>query len=160
MAATGRAGNLMLINKLFHFIIAPAIHSCLGHIVLCNIILNQFICTETLLAFLTIHQRVTKTPNVTGSHPSLRVHQDCAIHTNIKWAFLNKFLPPSFFNIVFQLNTNGAVIPCVRQATVNFRAGINKTSIFCQCNYFFHSFLCHNNSSFKKVDKFFTEERQ
>ena len=54
-----RQFNLMFFNKIFHLLLCPCIYAAFQlNIVLCTVIFNHFICTETLMAFLTIHQRV------------------------------------------------------------------------------------------------------
>jgi len=71
------------------------------------------------MTFFTIHKRIAETSEMTGSHPSLRVHKDRAVDTDIVWVLLYKLLPPCFFYIVFQFYTEIAVIPCIRQTAVN-----------------------------------------
>ena len=62
MFAAGRTGNIMLRNKCFHLFLAPAVDGAVQlKPVFRRIVLNQLVRTETLMAFLTIHQRVGKT---------------------------------------------------------------------------------------------------
>ena len=147
MRAAGRACNLIIVYEFLHFFICPAVYNHFGHIMGCHVVFNQLIGAETLLTFLTVHQRVGEAANVTGCHPCLGVHQDCTVNADILGVFLNKFLPPCFFHVVFQLYTQRAIIPCVCQTAVNFGTGVNKASVFCQCYDFFHRFYCHLNSS-------------
>ena len=73
-----------------------------------------------------------------GGHPRLRVHDDGGVQPHIVRALLHKFLPPGALHIVFELHAEGAVIPRVRKAAVNFTARINKASVFAQGYHFFH----------------------
>ena len=143
MRAAGRAGNLIVVYEFLHLLVAPAVYRNLGHVVFLHVFLDQLICAETFFTFLTVHQRVAEAAYMTGCDPCLRVHQDSAVHANIIGAFLDEFLPPCFFYVIFQLNANRTVIPCVCQTAVNFRAGIDETPVFCQRNNFFHRFYCH-----------------
>ena len=157
MCAAGRADNLIIVYKFLHLFICPTVYNHFGHIVGCHVVFNQLIGAETLLTFLTVHQRVGEAANVTGCHPCLGVHQDCTVNADILRVFLNKFLPPCFFHVIFQFYTQRAIIPCVCQTAVNFGTGVNKASVFCQCYDFFHRFYCHFNSSLQ--NNFFTLRR-
>ena len=132
MFATGRAWNLMLFNEFFHLFLTPCVHTLFqSNAFFCTEIFNHLICTETLMTFFTIHQRIGKASQMSGSHPGLGIHQDCTVNTHIIWVFLNEFLPPCFFDIVFQFHTKITVIPCISQSTVDFGSRIYKTSGFC-----------------------------
>ena len=148
MFAACRAWYIVIFNEVHHFFLRPSIYRALQfNSVLLAEILNDLVCAETLMTFLTVHQRVREASQMSGCNPCLRVHQDCTVNADILGVFLNKFLPPCFFHVVFQLYTQRAIIPCVCQTAVNFGTGVNKASVFCQCYDFFHRFYCHLNSS-------------
>ena len=129
----------MTFNKIYHFLIGPSIYGSvqLDVILLCKIF-DQLICTETLMTFFTIHQRIRKTSQMSGSNPGLWVHQDGAVHTDIVWVFLYELLPPCTLHIVFQFYTKISVIPCICKTSVDFRSRIYKTSCFCYLHNFVH----------------------
>ena len=134
----------MLSDKRHHLFLRPGINAALQlDSLFLTKILDQLICAETLMAFLTIHQRIRKSTQMTGSHPCLRVHQDSAVHTYVVGISLYEFLPPCLFNIVFEFDTKITVIPGVGQSAIDLGARIYKTSGFCQGNDFVHC-LFHN----------------
>ena len=144
MLAAAWAADVVVIDVFFHFFLGPCVYTALdGNTVLRHIVLDQFVCTETLLAGLTVHQRIRETAQMSGSYPGLGVHEDCAVHTYIVWALLHEFLPPCFLYVVFQLYAKVAVIPGVCQAAVNLRARINESSGFCQRHNFLHCLFHH-----------------
>ncbi len=93
---------------------------------------------------------------VTGAFPDLRVHDDGAIEADhIVGAGglfgLNEFvvvlahvLPPRFFDISFQFDAEGTVVPETIESAVDF-AGLEKKSVgFAMRNEFVHQvFNCH-----------------
>ena len=93
------------------------------------------------LAALAIQQRIGKTRHMAGGHPGLRVHKDGRVQPNVGGALLDEFFPPGALNVVFQLHTQGAVVPGVGQSPVNVGAGIYKAPVFAQGHNFFHGFV-------------------
>ena len=142
MLAAGRAGNLMLLDEILHLFLAPAVYTAFdGNTVLLTEILDQLIRTETLMTFLTIHQRIRETAQMSAGYPCLGIHQDRTVHTYIIGALLNKLLPPCLFHIVLQLYAKVTVIPGICQASVNLGTGIYKTSCFRQGYDLLHCFF-------------------
>ena len=146
MFSTGRTGQCMLFHKLFHLFLAPAVNALFQrNIVLCTVILDEFIRPETLMAFPAVHQRIRKTTQMTAGHPGLGIHQNSTVHAHIVGVFHNKFLPPCFFYIILQFHAKIAIVPCIGQAAVNIGSRIYKASRFCQrhnplqCQCFFHN---------------------
>ena len=132
----------MLINVFFHLFLRPAVHGTFGlNPVLCHIVLDQLIRTETLLAGLAVHQWIRKPTQMAGSNPGLRIHQDRTVHPYIVGIFLYKLLPPRFFHIIFQLHAQIAVIPGVGKAAIDLTARIYKTAVFRQGFNFIHCFF-------------------
>ena len=116
-----------------------------GNAVLLTEILDQFIRTETLMTFLTIHQRIGETTQMSAGHPGLGIHQDRTVHTYIIGALLNELLPPCLFHIVLQFYTKITVIPGICQASVESRnrdiqnllpsPGLRSSPLFFPCQY-------------------------
>ena len=75
---------------------------------------------------------------MTRGHPGLRIHQNSRIQPHIIGVLLHEFLPPCFFDIVLQLDTQRAVVPGISQAAVNLRARIYEPAVFAQVHNFFH----------------------
>ena len=123
----------MIIDKIHHLFFGPSVHrAALNlHAVFIHIIFDDLICAETFVALFTVHQRVGKPAQMSGSNPGLRIHKYRTVHTYIIRAFLNKFLPPCFFYIVFKLHAKISIIPCICQSAVNLRSAVHKTSGFC-----------------------------
>ena len=127
--AAGRAGNLVFFDKFLHLFIGPAVNrGSERDALLCGIVFNQLVGAEPLVAFLAVHQRIGKAAEMAGSHPGLWIHQDCAVKAHVVGTFLDKFLPPGFLDIVLEFNSQGAVIPCVRETAVDFGARENESS--------------------------------
>ena len=139
MFSTSWTWDLFFLNELSHLFLRPCIHSAFQfNTVFCTVIFDNLIRTETLMTFFAIHQWIRKATQMSRRNPSLRVHQNCTVHTNIVWRFLNEFLPPCFFYIVFQFHTKISVIPCVCKSAVNLRTRVYKSSGFCQRYNFIH----------------------
>ncbi len=134
-AAAVRAFDAVFLDEVHHLLVAPAVGGFAGEV------LNQLIRTVTGLAVFTVHERVRKSANMTGSDPNLRVHQDGAVQADIVWALLNKAFPPCAFNIVFQLYTKRTIIPGVGETAVDFGTSKNEASALAQSNDFFHGFF-------------------
>ena len=101
MFAARRAWNLMFFDKCSHLLLRPRIHRTLDlDSFFRTVIFDQLISTETLMTFLTIHQRIGKSAQMSGSHPCLRIHQDRTVHTDIVRRLLHELLPPCFFYII------------------------------------------------------------
>ena len=130
---------MVVLDELNHLLIAPAIYGAaeIDIIILC-IILDQLIRTETLVTFLTVHQRIRKSAEMSGSHPGLRIHQNRTIHTDIVRILLNKFLPPCALDIILKFYAQITVVPGVCKATVDLGAWIYKTSRLCNLHDLVH----------------------
>ena len=103
-------------------------------------VLYDFIGAVPAFAFLAVDQRIVEAGDVAGGHPNAGIHQNGAVDAHIVRAFLYEFLPPCFFDVVFQLNAERSVIPAVRKAPVNLGAGIDKSAVCGKSNNFLHCF--------------------
>ena len=153
MLSAGRARDLSLKDEVLHLLVGPAVNRaerlvvCAvgrfvslgdGDLVLVAVILDQLVCTESLMALFAVHERIGEGTEMSGSDPCLRVHKNRAVKTYIIRILLDKFLPPGFLDIVLKLNAQIAVVPGIRQTAVNFGAREDKSSGFCQCYNFIH----------------------
>ena len=131
MLAAGRTWNTVFLDKSHHFLCTPAVYRSLkcNIIFLCKIF-DNLICTETLMTLSTIHQRIRKSAQMTGSHPCLWVHDNRTVDTYVVWALLYELLPPCLFDVVLQFHAEISVIPTVRKTSIDLRTRIYKSSCF------------------------------
>ena len=140
--AAGGAGDIVLLYELLHLGMTVGIDG-LGQLkaVLFAPVLNDLVCTETLVALTAVHERIGEAAEVTGCDPGLGVHQYSSVKTNIVGVLLDELLPPGLFNVVLQLNAKGAVVPGVGKAAVNLAACEDEAAVFAQGNDFVHCFF-------------------
>ena len=144
MLSAGRTRNLVFLDKRSHLLLSPGIHrSFQGDPLFLTEILDQLIRTETLMALFTVHQGIGKSAQMSGCHPGLRIHQYRTVYAHIIGGFLNKLLPPCFFNVILQFHAKIAVVPCIRQASVDLGTGIYETSRLCKGHNLFHRLFYH-----------------
>ena len=149
--SAGRARNIVVFDEGFHLSLGESIYglfenmTCLG-----APIFYQFIRAESLFALAAVHKRIREASEMSRSDPRLGIHEDRRILTDVIWIFLNEFFPPCAFDVVFQLNSERAIVPCVGKSAVNFRSGKDKAAVFAQCDDLFHCFffVVHCRSSF------------
>ena len=92
----------MVFDKVHHLLLGPSVNGSAFDLqaFLCTEILDQLICAETLMALFTIHQRIRKSSQMSGSDPCLRVHKDGTVNAYIIRRLLNKFLPPGTLYVI------------------------------------------------------------
>ena len=130
MLAAHRADDvLMLCNKGIHLIKAHGVH-----IDLMMLLTDQLIGAVAGLAGAAVQQRVREAGHMAGGHPGLRVHNDCGIQAHIIGALLHKLFQPCLFDVVFELNAQGAVVPAVCKAAVDLRAGEHIAPVLAETN--------------------------
>ena len=93
---------------------------------------DQLIGAVAALTGTAVQQGIGEAGHVAGRHPSLGVHQDSGIQADVIRAFLHEFLQPGLFDVVLELNAQGAVVPAVGQAAVDLAAGVDETAVFAQ----------------------------
>ena len=148
--AAGRAGNVLLLDKRLQLLVRPAVRLDVLAVRL-RPILNELIRAETRLARLAVHQRVVEVADVSAGDPNLTVHQNRAVDADVVLALLNEFLPPRTLDVVLEFNAQRAVVPRVRQAAVDFRAGEHEAASLAQRNELVHHVvlhLCHGKPFF------------
>ena len=137
--AAGRARNVVVFDKCLHLFLGERIDRLRQRdAFLCREILDQLVRAETLVALLTIHQRIAEAAEMAGRHPCLRVHEDCAVYADVVRILLDELLPPGLLNVVLQLHAEVTVVPGICQAAVDFGARIYKASRLRECYNFVH----------------------
>ena len=135
MCAAVGANDVLFINKFAHFSEFPAFGRNSG------LVFDKFISSVAGFAGFAVHKRVGESADMAGSYPNLGVHKDRGVKTYVIGAFLNECFPPSAFYVVFEFNTERAVVPGVGKTAVNFRTCVNKAAAFAKCDDFFHCFF-------------------
>ena len=97
MAAAVRAGNVVVLDVLFHLFIGPAFTGYFS----IRRAFDQLIGTVTGLALAAVHQRVGESLQVSGCFPDFRIHENRGLNLNIVRIFLDEFLLPGTFDMVF-----------------------------------------------------------
>ena len=115
------------------------------------VVLDELIRAEALVALFAVHQRVVEAAHMPGCNPGFRVHQDGAVQADVIAALGDEFAPPGFFDVVLELDAQRAVIPCIGEAAVDFRAGENKASVFRQRDDFIHCFFASLHTKPPKI---------
>ena len=64
----------------------------------------DLVSAESLVALLAVKKRIRKTPEMSRSHPCLRIHEYRTVHTDVVGTFLDELLPPCTLYIVLELN--------------------------------------------------------
>ena len=150
LAASG-AGNVVLLNEVFHLDLREGVHR-LGQFKarFGAPVLNELIGAEALVALAAVHQRVGEAAEVSAGHPSLRVHEDSGIQTHVIGVLLHELLPPGVLDVFLQLRAEGAIVPGVGKAAVNFAAGEHEAPVLAQGNDFVHGLfgVVHDTVSF------------
>ena len=118
--AAVRTRNLLFFDIGSKLIVGPAFDRFLASVFV-HIFFDKLVGAEARLAGLAVHERIVEAPDVTGSDPGLRVHQNRGVKPYVVRGLLDKLLPPGFFDVVLHFDTDRAVIPRVRQSVVNFR---------------------------------------
>ena len=111
---------MVLLDEVHHLLVVPAVGRFAGEV------LDELVRPVAGLAVLAVHQGIGKAAHVAGGHPHLGIHQNGGVHPHVVRGFLDEFLPPSLFHVVFELHPQGAVVPRVGEAAVDLAAGEDK----------------------------------
>ena len=87
------------------------------------------------LAGLAVEQGVGKAGYMAGGDPGLGVHDDGGVQTHVIGALLNEFFEPGFFDVVLELNAEGAVVPGICKTAVDLAAGVHYAAVFAPVSY-------------------------
>ena len=103
--------------------------------------LDELVGAEALLALLAVHQRIGEAAQMAGGHPGLGIHQDGGVEADVVGVLLDEFLPPGALDVVLELHAQGAVVPGVGQAAVDFGAGEDEAAALAQRDDLIHGLL-------------------
>ena len=122
-----------------------------------EIILNENICTISLLGILIIDKRVVECGYVTGCNPGFRMHEYAGVYTHNILVEAGHRIPPVLLDIVFEFNTKLAVIIHCGESVIDF-TGRENITVFLTVGdkHLEQFFLCHipiNYISFYKACK-------
>ena len=127
LAADGADDVLVLGDELVHLVKAHGIDVDLRVLVP-----DELVGAVACLAGAAVQQRVGEAGDVAGGDPSLGVHDDGRIQTNVVRAFLHEFLQPSLLDVVLELNAQRAIVPAVCKAAVDLGTGENITTVLAE----------------------------
>jgi len=135
------ARNVVLFNEFLHFSVGESIDG-LGKLkaVLCAPVLDELVSAESFVALTAVHKGIREACKVTRSYPSLRVHENCGVETDVVLVLLNELLPPSLLYVVLKLNSERTVVPSVSKAAVDFGAGENEAAVLTKSHDLVHGF--------------------
>ena len=87
---------------------------------------RDLIRTKALVAPSTIDHRVTEIIDVTGSFPGPRVRDDGAVDTDNVFTLAHHSAPPELLQVIFEFDTQRAVVPKPGDAAIDLAGGINE----------------------------------
>ncbi len=87
---------------------------------------------------------------VANGDPSLRIHENRAVEAHVVGAFLHEFAPPRALHVVFELNAQRAVVPCIGKAAIDFGAWVDISARLAQRHNFVHRLFSHKMPAFLK----------
>ena len=129
-------------------------HLLKGHAVgVAAVFLDELVGAVAGLAVLAVHQRVGEAAHVAGGDPGLGIHDDGGVQAHVVGGLLDEFLPPGLFHVVLELHAQGAVVPGVGQAAVDFAARVYKASALAEGDDLVHGFFFvfqHRRSFFRR----------
>ena len=102
---------------------------------------DQLVGAVACLAAAAVEQRVGEAGDMSGRDPSLGVHDDGGVESDVVGALLNKLLQPGLFDVVFEFNAQWAIVPGVGKSAVNLASGVYKAAVFAQGNDLVHVFF-------------------
>ena len=97
---------------------------------------------ETGFAFLAVDHRIGEIGDMAGGFPDFGVHEDGGIDAFDIVALLGHGLPPEVFEIAFEFDAVGTVVPATAETAVDFGRLKHKATPFAQGNDLFHSVNC------------------
>ena len=114
-------------------------------VVLCNLVLNQYIGTITLLRVAVVDEGIVESIHVAAGLPNGGMHEDGRVDAHNVLVEQHHRFPPILLDIVFQLNTVLTVIINGTESVVNFATREDKAIFLAVAhNLLEYIFLCHN----------------
>ena len=83
-------------------------------------------------------ERIGEGLGVTGGFPDGGIHNDGGVQPDYIVSLVDHRFPPLFFDIVFELDSQRAIVPEALQTSVDFGARVHKSPSFTQANDFVH----------------------
>ena len=147
----GGAGDVLVLDEVLHLLLGEGVDG-LGqlHAVGLAPVLDELIGAEALLALLAVHQGIGEAGQMSAGHPRLGVHEDGCVLSHVVGVLLHELFPPGLLDVVLQLHAQGAVVPCVGQASVDLGACEDDAAVFAQRHDLIHGLfrVFHVNVSF------------
>ena len=111
-----------------------------------HMLLDEDVGPETALAVFIVDQWIVEGIHVAGSLPGLGMHENGRVKPDDIVVHLHHAFPPIILEVIFELNTIGAVIIYGAQAIVYFAGLVNKAILFAVGYQFFEQIvlLCHS----------------
>ena len=103
---------------------------------LSDVVFDELIGPKTRTAALAIHERVGKSADVSACDPSLGVHQNRRVHSDIVGRLLDKFSPPGALDVILKLYAERAVVPAVGETAIDLAAGGRQSRALCRAKRF------------------------
>jgi hypothetical protein len=90
---------------------------------------DEVVFTVTLVAAGALHERVREDLHVTGCFPHLAGKNDRRVQADDVVAALNHEVPPLLLDVLFEGNTQGAVVPCRTGSAIDLTGLENKAAV-------------------------------
>ena len=139
LAAAG-AGDLLFPDEGHQILLAHGLHVHVQAVFL-DEALHQLVGPVAHFAGLAVDEGVVEGGDVAGGHPDLGIHEDGGVQTHVIGVLLDELFPPGPLHVVLELHAQGAVVPAVGKAAVNFAAGEDEAPALAEGDDFFHGFL-------------------
>ena len=109
-----------------------------------EVVLDEIVCTISLLGVLIVNERVIESSYVTGSNPCLRMHEHAGINADHIFVKTGHRLPPIPLDIVLEFHSHLTIVINCSQTVINL-AGREYESIFLAMRHqdLEKFFLCH-----------------
>ena len=104
---------------------------------------GDLIGTEAAFASFAIDHGIGEGGFVATSLPDGATHQDGAVHADDIVALLGHGFPPVVFQVPFESDSQGPVVPCAVQSSVDLGGWEDKAPAFAESHDFFHSVIRH-----------------
>ena len=148
-SAAAGAGDAVLADVFAHLLVGQGFDDHVDP-VLRVVVLDQLVGAVAHFAAAAVDERVVEIDHVARSDPGLRVHEDGGVKADVVVGLLNELFPPGALYVVFELHAERAVVPRIRKAPVDLRAGVDEAAALAQRDDGLHCFLTviHGKRSF------------
>ena len=121
-----------------------------------EVVLDEIVCTISLLGVLIVNERVIESSYVTGSNPCLRMHEHAGINADHIFVKTGHRLPPIPLDIVLEFHSHLTIVINCSQTVINL-AGREYESILLAMRHqdLEKFFLCHKCLSINYLHYYF-----